>query len=190
MSPDDISKLLILSWDDQGAGRCWFGLAAIQNMLPDALVLAVGLNMPDSGRTRIHPDVSALIKLRYRIDYTNAEIRTLKPYMVTPNTIGVGFTHTPPPDFLRRDALDIFLAPKDDPFPTLGRALDHTANQTYLDALLLKQIITRHPEEIGVKRNKQGLIVPRYLSDFQPPKEPEYLGGYREQEYLGRGIEF
>ena len=169
----------ILVYDDEGVGRSQIGRVMIQDRLPNIPIFAVGLKEPRSGRTTMHPSVIRIIHERYGVDISKEKVTLLKPEMVTKDTIVVGLTDTIAPNFLREKALDIFLAPIDDPASDLEHLLDVIATRTYYVAWLFDLVLSKRFEQIGIKRDERGFVLPRYLSDFEPSNiETKYRRGH------------
>jgi protein-tyrosine-phosphatase len=177
-----VNQKRLIVYCDEGVGRSQVGRVMLKDRLPDMSILAAGLGNPKSGRITMHPSVIKLVNERYGIDVSKEKITLLKPEMVTNDTIAIGLTNTPPPDFLKKKALDIFLAPVDDPAGDIDSILDFTATRIYYVAWLTALILTRSPEVIGIRRDEHNFVQPRYLSSFEPPNiEEEY--SWREFGY-------
>lgn len=165
----------ILVYDDEGVGRCHIAAVMIKDNLPNIPVLAVGLREPQSGRTTMHPSVVELLATRYKVDIADEKVTLLKPEHVDEQTIALGLTTTPPPSYLMEKAADVLLAPIDDPGSDLEHMLEFSATRIYYISWLLENVLSKSPERIGQLKDDKGLIIPRYLFEFEPPLlEEEY----------------
>lgn len=138
---------------------------------------SAGVNRPQSGRADIHPKVIELAKRRYGVDISTWPVQQLRPEQVDENTVVIALLGdvSQIPDFVFLHALDVFLAPIEDPFEDLDSMLEHTVSQIAWIEWLLSFVLTQRLEEVGTNRDATGKVIPRNLGSFEPINgEPEY----------------
>lgn len=172
----------VVIYDEQGAGRCWVGKVMLEDRFKklgiDVPVLAVGLTPPKTGiKTMDHGVADMLSSKGYIINPEQSFITLMEKKLLTPNTLVLGLTNEPPPDYLPETVLEWFVENKLDPFPGIQRPanfrdnLDLLATQVYYDCWILEQLITKNPEKIGERREGKKLLLPKELPD--PPEGVE-----------------
>lgn len=175
--------------DDQGAGRCGIGEATLGHFLgqketdspelefPDETnlnlfsnIIRAGIRPPDSGRTDLHPLVTDLIKQRLGIEFLDKKIHLLQAADINASTIVLVLATdlSTVPEYVFSQAFDVLHAPIVDPFPNLENDLDSAAAQIYFYALLLANVVETRFAELGISRDKNGIVIPRRLLDFHP----------------------
>jgi len=193
-------QLRYVALDDQGAGRCGIGEAALGHFLgekntdsPPSLVspnlysniIRAGVRPPESGRADLHLLVTDLIRNRLGIEFIDKKIHLLQEADISANTIVLVLTTelNSIPDYVLQQAYDVLHAPIMDPFPNLENDLGSVATQIYFYALLLSYVVENHFEELGVSRDENGKILPRALLGFHPKEwEQEFFA-----DVFGRG---
>lgn len=180
----------VLIVDKQGVGRSNLAKSALGSELPGMEITAVGVNHPDSRRTNIHPAVVTVAKNRHGNDISDWPVQRLRPEDVDSNTLVVVFCNPNLiPYFVLQQALDVLLAPIEDPFgDDIAQKLEVTATQIAYYTWLLALAIHRRFDEIGTSRNDSGEVIPRYLTQFEPKNiEPEYsYDGFFAHALVGR----
>ncbi|MCC6711266.1 MAG: hypothetical protein IT416_02845 [Candidatus Pacebacteria bacterium] len=178
-----------IALDDQGAGRCGIGEAALgefvgkenidttlpekTNLSPTSLyqnIMRAGIRPPDSGRSDLHPLVTDLIKAQFGIEFLDKKIHLLQQADINTNTIVMVLSTdlNSVPEYVFKQAYDVLHAPIIDPFPNLENDLVPAARQIYFYALLLGYIVETRFEELGISRDKDGRVIPRNLKTFYP----------------------
>jgi len=178
-----------IALDDQGAGRCGIGEAAlgkfvgketIDTTLPEETklsstnlyqnIMRAGIRAPDSGRSDLHPLVTDLIKAQFDIEFIDKKIHILQESDINANSIVMVLSTNlnSVPEYVFKQAHDVLHAPIIDPFPNLEKDLGSAARQIYFYAYLLGYIVETKFEELGINRDKDGIIIPRNLKTFYP----------------------
>lgn len=170
----------LLVFDKEGVGRGNLLTAAIlkSELLakhPNLSVTSVGLHKPQSGRTTIHEDVISVAHNRLGVDISGWPITLVRPDHVNARTISIGLCepeYIPP--FILEKSFEVLLHPITDPFGRdLRTKIETTVSQIAFIEWLLYVTLTRRFIDLGNSRDEKNLVIPRYLTQFEPKKIEE-----------------
>lgn len=168
--PEHIKRLYL---DLEGVGRS--NLSKVADSL-EGEKDAAGVNRPKSGRTTVHPKVVEMAFQKMNEDISNWPIQQLQPSMIDQNTLVIALLPEIEliPEYVRRLALDVFLAPIFDPAEHM-HVLSYTWMQICHINWLVEYILTHDFEKVGVNRDEFGFVIPRDLASFESTHiEPKF----------------